>query len=243
LQQPAIPDCYCDNTFGEPNVVWEKETSLIGVGVINPFLAWHPFADSSDPNGQPDWVDGVYGGVYRGGSYGTHTMTALIPTGTDTGGLTVFVQYDWYSRGIVEVSVSSGCDKTPAVFNDHRIGRSGQQVWYRSTRVFEIQDNPGQIEVKFTVSGEEPYIDSFSVTTAVNAIVPQEPLRHDMDENLDGIINFAEFLMVAGQWGRTGVSLYSDFDGDGDADGDDLSAFAAVWLKESPYRYLQSHGR
>ena len=68
-EQGMVPDGYCDNQFGEPNIIWDEEDELFGSEVINPFLTWHPLADGEDPNGQPDWVDGVYGGVYRGSEY------------------------------------------------------------------------------------------------------------------------------------------------------------------------------
>lgn len=238
VQQGLAPDGYMDNPFGEPNAVWQEETLINGVLAINPFLTWHPFADSSDPNGQPAWVDGVYGGVYRAGTYLPHTLTAAVPTGSDQGVMTIVVQYDWYDAGAVEVNVPGSVDITPALICDYVIGGSGEHHWYRSTRIFEMNQNPGQIKVNFKVSGNEPYIDAFSVTTAVNAVLPQEPLRHDKDCNLDGMIDMTELGIMSHQWEQSGILMYADYSGNGIVNSTDLILFTELWLTSSPYRFV-----
>lgn len=238
-QQGMQPDGYYDNQFGEPSVVWQEETELYGTEIINPFLTWHPLADSSDTNGHPEWVDGVYGGVYRGLEYDNSTLTATIPTGTDQGALKVFVQYDWYSRGDMVVGIDDANNITPAAFEDYEIGSSDEYTWYRSTQVFEVSSNPGQIQVNFTISGDEPYLDSFSITTALNAEVVDEELRHPMDLNLDGIIDMGELAVFCQDWQRSGDSMKFDFDGNGTIDISDLHEFAELWLNVSPYTALQ----
>ena len=240
-QQGMEPDGYCDNRFGDPNVIWQEETVINGTEILNPFLTWHPLAGSEDPNGQPEWADGVYGGIYRRFAYDDSVLTAAIPTGTDDGILKVFVQYDWYSRGTVEAGVSGASEITPVNFYDYEIGSSDGYHWYRSTQVFEIPYNPGRVNVAFTVAGDEPYLDSFCIVTALDAELPDEPLRHEMDINLDGIIDLDEFSLLGRQWLQTDGSLYADFDDNGTVDAFDLCELADLWLDISPYTALQCY--
>ena len=105
--------------------------------------------------------------------------------------------------------------------------------------MFELSANPGHVQVNFAISGYEPYLDSFSITTAINANVPDEPLRNDMDLNLDGIINLVEFGVMSQNWLRYGDSVIFDFDDNKSIDICDLHQFAELWLTVSPYTALQ----
>lgn len=219
-QQPLTPDGYCFNDFGDPNIVWQEDEPV----VENPFVTWHPFVDQVDPNSHPAWVDGVYGAFYRGWAYDEHILTAQIPTGSQPGSLQVFVQYDWYDAGIVDVNVPGGIDITPANYTDYEIGLGENgYTWLRSTKVFELTDNPGHIFVNVTVSGDEPYVDALSVTTAVNAILPTSDLRNAQDVNLDGYVNLVDFNSLAGRWQPDTVGM------------GELLELAEQWLDISDY--------
>ena len=219
-EQPFLPDGYCFNAFGNPNVIWQEDEPA----VQNPFMTWHPFVDLVDPNGQPVWVDGVYGAPYRSFAYGEHTLQANVPTGSQSGSLQVFVQFDWYNGGEVEVAVPGAADVTPSAYANYEIGQGENgYAWYRSTKVFEYTVNPGQIAVELTISGGEPYVDSLSVTTAVNASVPDTPLRNVQDVNLDGYVNLIDFSNLSQQWQPGTIGM------------DELLALVEQWLDISDY--------
>jgi hypothetical protein len=241
LEQGAAPDGYLENSFGQPYIEWEQEEEFAGSEIINPFLTWHPFADSPDGSAHPDWVGGVYGGVYRGagGSYDQHTLSAFVPTGEEQGSLTVLVQYDWFDGGVVNVNAISGQEISLGNGFDVLVGTAGDYNWYRSTRAYEFIGNPGEIEVEFIIWGQEPYLASFSVTTALNTAVPQGPVRHINDYNLDGIINFRDFAVFALEWMQTEPPLFYDLTNNDNVGIEDLSLFAESWLHTSLFRYLQ----
>ncbi len=245
LQQGATADGYLENSFGEPYIEWEQEEEFAGSEIINPFLTWHPFADSPEDSEHPDWVGGVYGGVYRagGGPYDPHTLSAFVPTGYEQGPLTVLVQYDWFDRGDIDVNVSSSFASGQEIFLENgfdlSVGTAGDHNWYRSTRAYEFSDNPGNIEVEFIVWGEEPYIASFSVTTAIDEIIPNGPVRHDHDSNYDGVIDFRDYSVFASEWMQTKPPLFYDITNSGIVEFQDLFIFAESWLHTSLFRYLQ----
>jgi hypothetical protein len=222
---PLSPDGYSDNAFGEPNLVWQEETQIGDDQIINPFLSWHPCPDNEDSANLPEWVDGVYGGVYRGNEYASHTMKASIPTGSEPGVMKVFVQYDWYGGGNVDVNIANSTEVTPGQITNCEIFKQAAG-WYRTVKVFELTGNPGQLQVNFTVSGYEPYIDSLSITTALNVQLPPRPLRDQRDINLDGIISQFEFADLAQKW-RQGI-----------ASTDELLYLADIWLEESYYQII-----
>ena len=224
LSCPLVPDEYCNNSFGEPNLVWTEEIVIGGEEIINPFLTWHPYPDSSDDGLQPHWADGVYGGLYRGSSYSDYTLTANVPVGTGSQTVTVFVQYDWYNRGSVDVSIDGAVDITPENILAYEIADCGNGFnWYRSTKIFRVAEASGELNVVFNVSGDEPYIDSVSVTTAVNPPECSGLLRLPEDLDMNGSIDNFEFTSLAAKWllGEAGQS--------------DLINLAAIWLESSDY--------
>lgn len=235
-QQGMLPDGYMDNIYGDPNVVWQEETQIAEDTIVNPFLTWHPYVDQIDPNDHPVWIDGVYGGLYRGNLYANHTLTTTVPTGSQTGNLTVFVQADWYDGGQLQIQVNGATDITPPEFEDRLIG-NGDAVfnWYRSTKVFLLSSNPGLVTVELTVSGDEPFIDAVSVTTAIDGSLPVGPLRYLPDMNMDGIVDYNDFLILSGNWLTTGDSLKGDCDQSNNIDFDDTIVFVNKWLEESNY--------
>ena len=162
--QPLAPDNYCENDFGTPTAVWETH-------VPQGYYGWNP-APTGD---HPSWVDEVWGGMVQFAGEDEIHLTMTVPTGSDGGSLKIFVQHDWYNRGSMMPSVAGATDVTPAGYYDYEIGMSGSGYeWYRTTRVFEFLDNPGSIDVVLTGTGFSPLVDSFSVTTAVDAAIPAE---------------------------------------------------------------------
>ncbi len=235
-EQGMLPDGTMDNIYGDPNVVWQEETQIGDQVVINPFLTWHPFVDQSEPNHHPAWVDGVYGGLFRGTPYAEHALTATVPTGSQPGNLMVFVQYDWYEGGQVDVLLDGAVDITPANIESFKIGNGDSLFnWYRSTKVFSIDQNPGVVHVEFVVSGQEPFIDAVSVTTAINGDLPDGSLRIKADINMDGLVNYEDFSIIADHWNQPGDSLKGDCDDSGTINFDDLLDLIEQWCKESNY--------
>ena len=221
-EQPFLPDGYCINSFGEPNVVWQEDKS----SVLNPFVTWHPSVDQVDPNGHPYWVDGVYGAPYRGWPYSQHTLTANVPTGSQSGMLQIFVQFDWYDGGEVTVNVQGAVDVTPESYLSYVLGQGENgYMWQRSTKVFELSSNSGEISVEWTLSGDEPYVDAVSVTTAVGVSIPAGLLRNPQDVNMDGYVNLIDFGTLSTQWQLSGVGL------------SELVDFAGQWLDISEYHF------
>ncbi len=151
---------------------------------------------------------------------------------------TVFVQYDWFDRGMISVELPSGADVTPAYLSDYVLGQTEDGRWLRSTRVFEVPYRSDTINVIFTLSGNEPYLDSFSITTGQFAAVPAEPLRHEKDWNLDGVINLSDFVQLALEWKNTGELPFYDLTGNGEVGLADLAMFTELWLTTSPYRFV-----
>lgn len=224
VSQPLAPDSYCDNSFGEPNLIWEEETVIGGEEIINPFLKWHPYPDSSNEAIQPCWADGVYGGLYRGTEYQSHCITATIPTSGTGDNLTVYVQYDWYNRGNAEVRISGAVDVTAENFYDYEIANCGNGFsWQRTTKIFELSNDSTQLEVVFSISGDEPYIDSISVTTAIDAFVDENVLRLAEDIDMNGRVDNYEFSNFALRWF------------DSSADYSELVELADMWLESSGY--------
>lgn len=163
-EEPGVPltaDIYKDND-GSATASWTNQSP-------DGYVGW-----SNNPQGQhPAWVDGVYGGMVQWTGY--WDFSSNVDTGSDAGSLKVFIQYDWYNYGGIDVNVTNATDVTPGGYYDYEIGMSGSgRQWYRTTRVFEFADNPGNIDIVFDGSGFAPTIDSFSVTTAVDAAIPDE---------------------------------------------------------------------
>ena len=162
--QPLAADNYIINGFDTPTTVWETQSP-------QHFYGW-----LAAPEGDhPGWVDEVWGGmVQMTGGIPIH-LTMTIPTGADAGSLKVFVQYDWYNYGGMVAGIDGATEVTPAGYYDYQIGMSGSNhEWYRTTQVFEFASNPGSVEVVLTATGFAPIVDSFSVTTAIDAPVPTD---------------------------------------------------------------------
>lgn len=159
--QPLAPDNVNDNAFGTATATWQTHPSG--------FYGWLAAATGV----HPAWADAVWGGmVQMTGGTPIH-LTTNVPTGSGTGALKVYVQYDWYAYGDVSASATGGTDITPASYYNYTLGMSGSnKPWYRTTRVFEFASNPGSVEVVLTATGFAPVVDSFSVTTALDAMVP-----------------------------------------------------------------------
>ena len=159
--QPLAADNYSENGFGTPTAVWESHASGM--------FGWNP-APQGD---HPAWMDEVWGGMVEMTGGNPFDLTMTVPTGADDGSLRLFVQYDWYDYGSITAGVVGAADVTPAGYYDYQIGISGSgHEWYRTTQVFEFSDNPGTVDVVLTASGFAPMVDSFSVTTGVDAPVP-----------------------------------------------------------------------
>lgn len=174
--QPLAADIYSYNNYGTATTTWTNDESG--------FVAWAETMMGSHPS----WVNGVYGGMT---DYATFDIGATVDTGTEIGSLIVFVQYDWYaySGADVSASIEGATEITPVSYYDYVIGESGSgNPWYRTTQVFELDSNTGAIEVSFSGSGFATGIDSFSVTTAVDAVVPtQMPIPEPATMALLGI--------------------------------------------------------
>jgi hypothetical protein len=181
--QPLAADIYSYNSYGTATVTWTNDESG--------FVAWAEAMMGSHPS----WVSGVYGGMT---DYATFDIGATVDTGMETGSLIVFVQYDWYAYSGADVSafVDGATEITPASYYDYVIGESGSgNPWYRTTQIFELDSNTGAIEVSFTGSGFATGIDSFSVTTAIDAAVPtQMPIPEPATMALLGISSIIMLL-------------------------------------------------
>ncbi len=165
--QPLAPDNYSDNPFGTASASWVTGSSV----------GWN----NTIPGSQPAWVEGIYGGnvIFDSSGSGPFSINAVIPTGTASGPLQVLVQYDWYDRtassypdtpSVITPSVAGVTDITPAEYADEILASYNTLIvkrWVRTTKLFELDNNPGSITVSLGVSGYSPIIDSFSVTTAV----------------------------------------------------------------------------
>lgn len=163
--QPLAADNYIVNDFGVPTAVWDSD-EIMG--------RWGWTADP--PGDHPYWVDEVWGGMAAMG--GGIDLTMTVPTGTDEGFLRVFVQYDWFSNGSLSASIAGATDVTPPSYWDFQIGVGGadNDPWYRTTKVFELADNASFSSIDVVLHGADlaPLVDSFSVTTAVDAVVPTD---------------------------------------------------------------------
>ena len=56
-------------------------------------------------------------------------------------------------------------------------------------------------------------------------------LADKADFNFDGIVNFRDFAVLAGDWQKSVTNKTSDLNGDGIVDIDDLDLFTQVWLQ------------
>jgi hypothetical protein len=174
--QPLPADNYSTNPYGTATATWDRSTYIEMYGMR--YVQW-----LAEPMGtHPSWVDEVYGGMVdnaestEGGTYGLHIA---MPAVAGSGSLKVFVQYDWYAFGgegasTATPSVIGAADITPGAYYDVELGRSDSDTpWYRTTRVFEFDTNPGAFDVDLMVDGAAPMIDSVSITTALDATAPQ----------------------------------------------------------------------
>lgn len=174
--QPLAPDNDSDNAWGTATASWE--TSPYSETFHMSHVQW-----VAEPMGQhPAWVDEVYGGMVDSApadADGAYSLKASMPAISGSGSLKVFVQYDWYEYGgpgasTVTPDVVDATDATPGSYVDVELGRSDSDTpWYRTTRVFEFERNPGAFDVDLVIDGLAPMIDSFSVTTALDADIPQ----------------------------------------------------------------------
>ncbi len=159
--QPMAPDNVNNNAYGTATATWQTHPQG--------FYGWLAAATGT----HPAWVDEVWGGMVQMTGGTPINLTMNVPTGSDSGALKVYVQYDWYNYGGVTASVVGATDVTPASYYNYMLGMSGSnREWYRTTRVFEFASNPGTIDVTLTATGFAPIVDSFSVTTALDAAIP-----------------------------------------------------------------------
>jgi hypothetical protein len=162
--QPLSPDIYSDNSYGTATAGWVNDETNGYVAWVETLMGQHP-----------SWVSGVYGGMTN---FAAFDIGATIPTGTESGSLLVFVQYDWYAYPGADVSavIDGATEVTPESYYNYQIGESGSgNPWMRTTQVFELGSNPGAIDLSFSGSGFATGIDSFSITTVVgdaSALVP-----------------------------------------------------------------------
>jgi hypothetical protein len=174
--QNAAPDIYSSNPYGTATASWD--TSPYSETFHMSHVQW-----MAEPMGEhPAWVDAVYGGMVGSAppdADGVYTLTASMPAVSDPGSLKVFVQYDWYEYGgqgasTVTPTITGATELKMDNYYHVELGRSGSDTpWYRTTRVFEFDSNPGAFDVDLVIDGQAPMIDSFSVTTALDAEIPQ----------------------------------------------------------------------
>jgi hypothetical protein len=196
--QPLEADYFTFNGYGTAQLSWSDSAGSM--------VAWQDYV----MGGHPDWAIGSYGGMVDM-SGGHFDITAAVPTGDQQGTLKVFVQYDWYqySGAQLSASISGAVDVTPDFYYSYQIGQSSSgNPWMRSTQVFELTENPGNIAVEFAASGFVVVIDSFSVTTAIDAAIPDEPLRNSNDYDLDGVVGFTDLAFWAQSWLDTSSYVY-----------------------------------
>ncbi len=192
-QEPASPlaaDVYGYNSYGDAAVAWTNH----GGGMVG----WQAAIMGT----HPDWAIGAYGGMVNMAG-GFFDLSATIPTGEAEGAVKVFIQYDWYaySGANLWATVENGVDITPQNYYSYEIAKSGSnQPWMRSTQVFELPSNTGEVDISFGASGFVTAVDSLCVATAVGASLPSEPLRHSNDYDLDGIVGLGDFAIWAKSW-------------------------------------------
>ncbi len=166
--QPLTPDNYDDNIYGSAQATW--------VTASNDMVNW----SAAPMGGHPAWVEGLYGGMVNSAppEEGPYDLTSTVPTGSEDGSLKVFLQYDWYEYqaaggSFVTPFIAGATEITPAAYYDFQIGTSGSgNPWWRTTEVFEFAGNPGTFDAVLNISGFAPMIDSFSITTALDAAIP-----------------------------------------------------------------------
>lgn len=171
--QPLAADNYADNPYGTPEAVWDTQS---------PQGYWGWLSGAMPEGTHPDWCDEVWGGMVElAGNEDPIQLSLEIPSGSESGTLQVFVQFDWFNNGASMVpEVSGATDVTPDSYYDVVIGTGGSSSspWLRVTRVFEFSSNPATIDIVFNADGSQPYaapmLDSFSVTTAVDAPIPPD---------------------------------------------------------------------
>ncbi len=166
-EQPLTPDIYSNNIYGNATASWTNHAS----GMVG----W-----TETSHGQhPVWANGMYGGMLAA-TGGFWDIGASVNTGSVSGSILAFVQYDWYaySGSDITASIAGATDVTPVGYYDYQIGMSGSgNPYMRSTQIFELTSNPGSLDVVFNATGSITMIDSFSVTTAVgdaSALVPTQ---------------------------------------------------------------------
>jgi hypothetical protein len=163
--QPLLPDNYNNNDYASATAEWINDEQTGYVTWAETMMGGHPF-----------WATGVYGGM---ANFATCEISATLNVGDTTGSLIVYVQYDWYAYpgADIIVSIDGATDITPESYYDYQIGTSGSgNPWYRTTKVFLIELNPGNIVVTLTGSGFATGIDSLSVTTVTgnaSELVPE----------------------------------------------------------------------
>jgi len=162
--QALAPDNYSNNPYGTASATWVTGSSV----------GWN----DTVPGTQPSWVEGIYGGnvIFDSSDNGPFTIDVSVPTGSETGKLLVYVQYDWYDRvgssypddpSIITPSVAGATlvSSTDEVLASYSTLITKQ--WVRTTAVYELESNSGNIDVSFLFEGYSPIIDSFSITTVV----------------------------------------------------------------------------
>ncbi len=177
--QPLSADVYSSNPYGSATATWDTSSPdpIPGFNGMS-YVQWldQPMGD------HPACVGGVYGGMADNAQAtegGTYALRTSIPEISDSGSLQIFVQYDWYEyagsgASTVTPVIEGATDVTPGTYYDVELGRSGSDwPWYRTTKVFEFASNPGAFDVAFVIDGAAPMIDSLSVTTALDADIPQ----------------------------------------------------------------------
>ena len=162
--QPLSPDIYSNNSYAIAAATWINDQEY-------GYVTWSEVM----MGGHPSWATGVYGGMTN---FAAFALDAAVATGSESGSLLAFVQYDWYAYpgADVSASISGATEITPENYYDFQIGESGSgNPWMRSTQVFELDSNTGSIDVAFSGSGFATGIDSFSITTVVgdaSSLVP-----------------------------------------------------------------------
>lgn len=167
---PLSPDIYITNSYGTATARWSNHLSSM--------VSW-----AATSHGQnPSWANGFYGGMVNSAG-GFFDLDASVSTSSISGSLLVYVQYDWYkyAGASITASIANASDITPTVYYDYQIGQSGSgNPWVRTTKVFQLDSNPENINIDFSGTGFVVWIDSFSITTAIgdaaNLVPAQMPI-------------------------------------------------------------------
>ncbi len=158
-QLPVVADGTMENPLGDATATWDTAS--------NGMVGWLPIGMGA---GQPEWAIGVYGGMTGMAPDGPFAMTLTVPADQPC---KLWLQVDWYAAGELSLAIPGASDITPGSYEDYLLATSGTgNSWFRTTKVYQVAPDSGQVRLELAISGLAPMIDQVSVTTSADGTVP-----------------------------------------------------------------------